>query len=438
MAVVLISKSPSVLVKPSSDPATSAAITDYLSLIGLTSYDEPNVGRPVTAFLVFDRPIDDPAETIRQGLSLALVPYYPISGRLATAFLACDVLTAIDCTGDGAGVPFVAASADAALRDVDLRGHLEELAVFYPAAGDPLLRPLLMVQVTVFSCGGFVIGVTWDHSIADGAGMGQFLRAIGELARGMPSPAVVPCRHDLSLAGMPSAFVRVNRLVNSLQPSLLTLLHLAVPYSLVSRIRQQFAAAVNGGHPCTAFEAVAAVLWRCRTRAVMSESDPSAPALLGFVADTRTHAGARDGYYGNCCYIMPPVGATSGAVAGGDVVDLIWMIRRAKERIPDYYNSSMDEEDEDGRRLQELADAGLLGYGNMLGVSCWRNLGMDKVDFGGGTPARVMGYMKEGMGRLPCCVCLPCEDGGDSFSVTSLCVKEEHAGAFLRELASLA
>lgn len=36
--------------------------------------------------------------------------------------------------------------------------------------------PLLLVQVTEFSCGGFVV--------ADGTGMAQFLQAVGELARG--------------------------------------------------------------------------------------------------------------------------------------------------------------------------------------------------------------------------------------------------------------
>ncbi|KAM0870091.1 hypothetical protein ACQ4PT_040243 [Festuca glaucescens] len=280
MAVVEISKSPPVLVKPSSDPATSATF-DHFSLISLTSYDDPNVGRPVTAFLVFDRPIDHPAETIRRGvtsgidsaggpsnirrcislrrgLSLALVPYYPISGHLTNFALAYDVFTAIHYTGEDVGVPFVAASADAALSDVDLLGHLEELAVFYPADGDPLMRLLLLVQVTVFSCGGFVVGVTWDQAIADGAGMSQFLQAIGELACGMPSPTVVPFRHDLALAGMPLAIQRVDRLINSLQPSLLTLVHVSVPYSVVTRIKHEFAA-VNNGQPCTVFEAVTAV-----------------------------------------------------------------------------------------------------------------------------------------------------------------------------------
>lgn len=54
--------------------------------------------------------------------------------------------------------------------------------------------PLLLMQVTEFSCGGFTVAVTWNHAVADGKGMAQFLQAIGELARGMPAPSVLPRR----------------------------------------------------------------------------------------------------------------------------------------------------------------------------------------------------------------------------------------------------
>ena len=56
--------------------------------------------------------------------------------------------------------------------------------------------PLLLMQVTVFACGEFVVGVTWNHVLADGAGIGQFLQAVAELARGMSLPSVVPVRSD--------------------------------------------------------------------------------------------------------------------------------------------------------------------------------------------------------------------------------------------------
>lgn len=77
----------------------------------------------------------------------------------------------------------------------------DDLAVYYPhdRCGDA--DPLLMMQVTVFSCGGFVAGVIWNHAIADGAGMAQFLQAVGELTSGLPAPSVVPTQ---LAAGPPS------------------------------------------------------------------------------------------------------------------------------------------------------------------------------------------------------------------------------------------
>jgi hypothetical protein len=53
------------------------------------------------------------------------------------------------------------------------------------------------------SCDGFILSVTWSHAIVDGAGMGQFLQAIGELSQGLPRPSVVLVR----LAKAPAAII---------------------------------------------------------------------------------------------------------------------------------------------------------------------------------------------------------------------------------------
>jgi len=41
----------------------------------------------------------------------------------------------------------------------------------------------MLVQVTAFSFGGFVVGVTWNHGVGDTMGIAQFLQAVGEMAR---------------------------------------------------------------------------------------------------------------------------------------------------------------------------------------------------------------------------------------------------------------
>jgi hypothetical protein len=73
----------------------------------------------------------------------------------------------------------------------------------------------------------------------------------------------------------------------------------------------------------------------------------------------------------------------------------------------------------------------MFGY-NAFDVTSWRNLGADTVDFGSGTPARVMCRMD----RMPvphCVACLPWRK--DGANVLARCVREEHVDAFLGELA---
>lgn len=56
------------------------------------------------------------------------------------------------------------------------------------------------------------------------------------------------------------------------------------------------------------------------------------PSLLFIVANVRKHVGAKDNYYGNCVTGQLVV-TTSGSVANGPIMDIVKMIRHAKEKI---------------------------------------------------------------------------------------------------------
>lgn len=428
MGAVVVTKSPLVVVRPP-EPVTAAGN------ISLSPHDKNVMCVPVTMFLVFDHPIGEPAETVKSALSQALVHYLPISGRLAAGAEQGEVRIA--CTGEG--VSFVAAAADCALKDVKFFDRsavlvtgsgtlLDELAVFYPAEVCGLSDPLLLMQVTEFSCGGFVLGVTWNHVIADAAGIGQFLQAVGELARGLPSPSVPPVRRDDTLTGVPPSSDGFMELMMSLRPVDMAILDITVPSSSIDRIKDAYrrVRSSNGGWPCTTFEAVTAVLWQCRTRAIAPS--PEDPVALYFTVNARKYLGARDGYYGNCL-TGRLVMARADAVANGDLVDVVEMIRRAKSKIPGQFNKGTAS---DGDVEEHVG--GLAGY-NLLIVTCWRNLGLEEVDFGGGRPARVTSYTQQRVSAPACLPCLPCR-GNDGANVLSGCVREEHAAAFLEELAS--
>jgi hypothetical protein len=46
--------------------------------------------------------------------------------------------------------------------------------------------------VTKFTCGGFAVGMCSSHLVFDGQGAAQFLKAAGEMARGLPAPSIAP------------------------------------------------------------------------------------------------------------------------------------------------------------------------------------------------------------------------------------------------------
>ncbi|PAN11199.1 hypothetical protein PAHAL_2G202300 [Panicum hallii] len=420
----VVRKSSPVVVRPSPEPGTTR------DTIKLSCFDKGLYNMPATTLLVFEHPLHNAAETIRGALSRALAHYYPIAGRIVVVGGGGgdgdDVY--IECNDEG--LAFIAAHTDHALKELmcfdrspGARKLLDELAVYYPGMSCGPGDPLLLMQVTEFSCGGFVLGVTWNHGVADGAGMGQLLQAVAELAGGLPSPSVAPVRCDGSLPRLPPSALEAQQHLLSLDPlgDDLAILDITIPKESIDRVRADFSSSFHG-QPCTTFEAALAVLWRCRTRAIRPE--PETPTLLVFLADMRKHACAKEGYYGNCI-VEQLVMAKSSAVAEGDVKDVVMAIRRAKDQLPDRLKK-----DEGVVGQQELRE--LRAY-DTLTVTSWRNLGFDRVDFGSGRPARVTASGKD-LPPSPGAVGFLC-DGRGGVSVLSDLVRQEHADAFLAELA---
>uniref|UniRef100_A0A0E0E5X2 Uncharacterized protein n=1 Tax=Oryza meridionalis TaxID=40149 RepID=A0A0E0E5X2_9ORYZ len=435
MKDIVVSKSgPPVLVTPSSEPTPAATIR-------LTSADNSRLGLSFTAFLVFERRrrrrVHRPAETVRRALSRALVHYYPLAGHVVVTG-DCDGggdNVVLSCTGEGGGVPFVAATASCRLDDVDDGDDLPlaDLAIWYGGESCQMSDPLLMMQVTEFECGGFVVGVTWNHGVADTYGLAQFLRAVGELACGLPSPSVIPVRYDESMPEIPTQRAPV-ALKAPLAHIDFAYCDIVIPWSFVNRVKAEFASRNGGGgrRHCSVFDVVTAAIWQCCTRAIHGRRRSDAPAVLLFAVNARPHIGAKDGYYGNCI-TRQVVASTADAVANGDIVDVVKLVNDAKERIP-----------EELLRWQQQAQQGVhdgggeglfVGPMHRLYVSSWAGLGLDGIDFGGGRPARVIPRMEVTV--MPSCFpCLPCSRS-NGVNMVAWCVMDEHVDVFRAELARL-
>nr|CAD1824029.1 unnamed protein product [Ananas comosus var. bracteatus] len=181
-----VTKSPPTLVPPASPTPASTL------LLPLSSIDRTAAVRVSVDFIqVFSGGGAGAPAAIREGFARALVPYFPVAGRIVESV---PGVPEVECSGEG--IWFVEAEADCTLDDVNqlerpLMIPKEELLP-RPPPEVKLEDAILMAQVTVFKCGGIAVGICFSHLVFDGQGAAQFLKAVGEMARGLPEPSVMP------------------------------------------------------------------------------------------------------------------------------------------------------------------------------------------------------------------------------------------------------
>ncbi|URE01763.1 3'-N-debenzoyl-2'-deoxytaxol N-benzoyltransferase [Musa troglodytarum] len=229
----------------------------------------------------------EPATVIKAALPRALVPYYPIAGRIVepapvhrrspTPETACGSWASVDC----------------GLKDVNSLEHplvlsKEELLSFAPPEVNEE-ESIFMLQVCVhFACGGFAVGIRFSHTVFDGLGAGQFLKAAAEIARGHARLPVEPvwCRE---------AIPTPPKLSQGHPPSVAFCFETSVfdiPLDHVSMVKNQ---------QCSTFNVVTTVAWQCLTRAIGLQ--PHVDVHLGFAANARhlqRQLLPQEDFYGNC------------------------------------------------------------------------------------------------------------------------------------------
>ncbi|KAK6915785.1 hypothetical protein RJ641_020902 [Dillenia turbinata] len=239
---------------------------------------------------------DFPPEILPDKLEVAyqklLVPYYFLAGRLK---MNAEVgWLEIDC--NGAGVGYVVASSEYALDEIgDLvypNPAFRQLVTSNPNFLGKDDHPLCVIQLTTFKCGGFVMGVSTNHTTLDGISFKHFLHNLAAVVSGKPL-FIRPCNHrELLSARSPPR-------VTFPHPDLLKLIlpigheqHSATPLgvhttataaaidgngnkltsSQISHLKDK-AKSANPNVRATGFNVVTALIWRCKALSCIQPND---------------------------------------------------------------------------------------------------------------------------------------------------------------------
>ncbi|EYU37080.1 hypothetical protein MIMGU_mgv1a019422mg [Erythranthe guttata] len=122
------------------------------------------------------------SQRMKRSICDTLTSFYPLAGRIQDNFV-------VNC--NNAGVVFVHARSGARIVDVVHESNMEEkhLKQYIPCSDRYHStcisnRPLFLVQVTCFDCGGIAVGVSFLHKIADLASVMAFMGAWAGACRG--------------------------------------------------------------------------------------------------------------------------------------------------------------------------------------------------------------------------------------------------------------
>ncbi|CAI9087200.1 OLC1v1021214C1 [Oldenlandia corymbosa var. corymbosa] len=334
----------------------------------------------------------DPVEVIKAALADVLVHFYPLAGRLREG---PGRKLSVDCNEEG--VRFVEADADVTLEELgeDLQPpfpYLEEVlhnANPIPGSDEFLNSPMVFVQVTRLRCGGFIFAAGHNHAVADGLGIIQFAKAMGEIASGASAPSIQPVwMRELLYARNPPRITCVHREYDEVIPTTEQNNKIKTPEEMVntslvfgpeeiSDLRANSLPA-DFRQKCSTFDLMTASIWRGRIAALQMNPEEEVKVVCIVNARHRFDPPLPEGYYGNA--VAAPVAiTTAGELVKNPLEYAVTLLRKAKSEVTEEYIKSTAD-------LMVLRGRPILNMSSTHLVSDVTRVGFDDIDFGWGRP----------------------------------------------------
>lgn len=333
---------------------------------------------------------EHPAEIIGDALGKLLVQYYPFAGRVRDADKGKLV---VDCFGEG--VLFVEADADISMEelgDSTLFPRGFNFIKNVPGSESVTDTPIIHFQVTRLKCGGFILGLRYNHAVTDGAGIAEFLKALGEIARGAAIPSVPPVWEREILRPRANPAVRYScvreyydfedkyKCRESTVPvrgmEEMSLKSFYFGSKEIEALKRQ----VEGVRFCTSFDVISACLWQSRIKATNIPADEEVALMFPLNARGRFRPRLPVGYYGNL--IASAYAKTrAGELRGHPLSFATKLINEGKRRVDEEYIRSVIDLAELNGRPHNASDGSFI-------ISDISNLSVaiGEADFGWGKP----------------------------------------------------
>ncbi|XP_072093435.1 13-hydroxylupanine O-tigloyltransferase isoform X2 [Arachis hypogaea] len=246
----------------------------------------------------------------------------------------------------------------------------------------------LTILVTRLKCGGFIFATRVNHTLCDGCGIGQFIKAIAEIAQGASNPSIPPvwCRELLCARDPPrvtfihheykqvpldnddkTVFLKPSQASFFFGPKEIDALRCLLPRHLAQS--------------STTFDILTACLWRCRTVALQWNPNKKVRLMYAINArfeNCRFNRPLPQGYYGNA-FVFPAAVCSVGMLCQRPLSYALELVKESKKKATEEYVHSVADLMAIKGRPDVILEGSLL-------VSDITKCGFRDVDFGWGKP----------------------------------------------------
>ncbi|XP_020208299.1 13-hydroxylupanine O-tigloyltransferase [Cajanus cajan] len=342
----------------------------------------------------------DPVQVIRQALAKTLVFYYPFAGRLRES---PNGKLMVDCNGEG--VIFVEADADVTIEQFGDNllppfPCFDKILFNIPGSDGIIDSPILHLQVTRLKCGGFIFALRFIHNMCDASGIGQFLKALAEIACGGPNPSILPVWHrEMLCARHPPRVTYTHDEYQEVPPDTRSMYE---PKYCSFFFGPKEIASIRALLPhhvatkSTSFEVLTAWLWRSYTTALKLQNPDQEIHLLIPVnarfGHCRFNPPLPDGFYGNAMVLVSEV-TTVGKLLSHPLGYALELVKKAKYKAnEDYVRSVVD--------FVANKERACFPRSGSFGVTDHTKAGFTDVNFGWGNALYNGVVAKGGMGYM--------------------------------------